>query len=220
MVGKRGASVMVRYTETLEVPGPQTLTALYSDNLQNAAATEVFIFAEDDVEETFVPAFTYHGFRYLEVRGARTTVTEDKVECYFIHTEVTLVGNVTFDSRVMNQLQHNIQWGQLANLMSIPSDCPQRDERKGWLGDAGISVDESLYNFDSGHFYPNFLDLIQDVQAADGSVPDTVPFSYGTRHGDPNWGTALPSIAWAVYDHYGDVAVLQKHYQGIKAWVE
>ena len=187
MTGKRGSSVMVRYTETMELPGPQTLTALYSDNLQNAAATEIFVFAEDDVEETFVPAFTYHGFRYLEVRGARNTITADKVECYFVHSEVTLVGNVTFDNRVMNQLQHNIQWGQLSNLMSLPSDCPQRDERKGWLGDAGISADESLYNFDSGNFYRNFLDLIHDVQAADGSVPDTVPFSYGTRHADPNW---------------------------------
>ena len=265
MTGKRGSSVMVRYTETMELPGPQTLTALYSDNLQNAAATEIFVFAEDDVEESFVPAFTYHGFRFLEVRGARNTITADKVECYFVHTEVTLVGNATFDNRVMDQLQHNLQWGQLANLMSIPSDCPQRDERKGWMGDAGISVDESLYNFDSGNFYPNFLNLIHDVQAADGSVPDTVPFSYGTRHADPNCqqththtlaassqlsntdmyrttkltgqrgpsscavlcrvsptigGTAYPSIAWAVYDHYGDISVLQSSYQGIKAWVE
>ena len=187
MAGRRGSSVMVRYTETLELPGPQTLTMLYSDNLQNAAATDIFIFAEDDVLETFVPSFTIHGFRYLEVRGARNTITADNVTCYFVHSEVTLIGNLTFDNRVMNQLQHNLQWGQLSNLQSIPSDCPQRDERKGWLGDAGISADESLYNFDSGLFYHNFLDLIHDVQAADGSIPDTVPFSYGTRHADPNW---------------------------------
>ena len=84
------------------------------------------------------------------------------------------------------QLQHNIQWGQLSNLASIPSDCPQRDERKGWMGDAGITADEAMYNFDLANFYRNYLNLIHDAQDTDGSVPDTVPFSYGFPKADPN----------------------------------
>jgi len=221
MKGKRGMSVMVRYSETQTLKNnPQVANSLYTENLRLAASTDIFIFGQDDVEETFIPPFTVHGFRYVELRGAKYEVRPENVQCYFTHTETKLVGNFTSSSTVMNQIQHNIQWGQLSNMMSLPSDCPQRDERKGWMGDAGLTIDESLYNFDNSNFYRNFLDLIHDIQTEDGQVSDTVPLTYGRFPADPNWGTAYPTITWMLYDHYGDSSILQKHYAGVKGWTE
>ena len=218
---KRGMSVLVRYSETQSLKNnPQVAESLYTENLRNAASTDIFINGQDDVEETFVPPFTIHGFRYFEVRGAKNELRPEQVQCLFVHTETKMVGNFTHASTVMNQIQHNILWGQLSNMMSLPSDCPQRDERKGWMGDAGLTVDESLYNFDSANFYRNFLDLIHDIQTADGQVSDTVPITYGRFPADPNWGTAYPTIVWYMYDHYGDVSIVQKHYQWVKMWTE
>ena len=159
-------------------------------------------------------------YSYFEVRGAKNELRPEQVECYFTHTETTMVGNFTTSNTIMNQIHHNVQWGQLSNMMSLPSDCPQRDERKGWMGDAGLTVDESLYNFDNANFYRNFLDLIHDIQTDDGQVSDTVPITYGRFPADPNWGTAYPTITWALYDHYGDVSILQKHYAHVKGWTE
>ena len=97
---------------------------------------------------------------------------------------------------------------------------PQRQERKGWLGDAALTVDESLYNFDLIKFYINFLHSIVDSQGNDGSLPDTVPFSDGDYPADPNWGTALPTIAWQLYRHYDDVDILALFYDNIRSYVE
>ena len=104
--------------------------------------------------------------------------------------------------------------------MSLPTDCPQRDERKGWMGDAGLTVNEALYNFDFLKFYLNFLNLIEDVQLPDGSIPDTVPVTFGGYPSDPNWGTALPTITWQLYRHYGDPQILLDHYSSVRAYVE
>ena len=121
LTSKRGSSVLVRYSELMAIPDMRTLTTLYVDNINNAAASEVFIFAEDDVEESFVPSFTIHGFRYIEIRGHRNTITADKMECYFVHSEVALIGNITMNSTVMNQIQHNIQWGQVTHSTQLTS---------------------------------------------------------------------------------------------------
>jgi len=219
--GRRGLAVHIKYSETLQLKNnPQTNNGIYTENLRNAASTDVYIFKSDETLETIEPRFTYHGFRYLEVRGAKHGIDASNVQCYFVHTETTLKGNFTTSNLVMNQVQHNIQWGQLGNLMSLPTDCTQRDERKGWMGDAGLTVDEALFNFELQAFYHNFLTLIHDVQAADGGVPDTVPLTFGQNPADPNWGTAYPTIAWTLYNHYGDAAILNNHFDGLIGWVE
>ena len=221
--GMRGMSLMVRYSESLSqryADNPEVKTSLYTENLRNAAATDMYIFAEDMTYEWFEPPFTVHGFRYVEFRGAMETIRSADVECLLVHSETTLVGNFTSSSHVMNQIQHNTQWGQLSNLMGIPTDCPQRDERKGWMGDAALSVDESLFNFDTPLFYVNFLNEIRDIQKEDGQVPNTVPEANGGFPADPNWGTAYPTILWTLWRHYGDRALLMDHYAGAKKWVE
>lgn len=162
----------------------------------------------------------------------------DDVECPFVHSETTLKGHFSTSNPVVNQIQHNIQWGQLSNIMSLPTDwfvifryqffihtcfllifsSPQRNERRGWMGDAALSVDEALYNFDLIKFYHNFLNLIIDVQRDDGEVPNFVPGN--SYPSDPNWGTALPTITWQVYRHYGDIHTLETYYDHIVAYVE
>ena len=262
--GKNGLSVMMRYAESLTLrDNAQVAVSLYTENLRNAASTDIIIFSEDDTYETFEPPFTVHGFRYLgqptsphtsalcsppivtfspspfvctEFRGAMNGIPGEDVTCMLVHSETTVVGNFTTSNTVMNQIQHNIQWGQLSNMMSIPTDCPQvhshiitphnppctsrlmwlsrwmncadprwcvavyclwcdvqRDERKGWMGDAGLTVDEGLFNFDTAPFYINFLNLIRDVQLDNGQVPNTVPEANAVRTIFPQISHCHPS---------------------------
>ena len=111
-------------------------------------------------------------------------------------------------------------WSQLSNAISLPTDCPQRNERRGWLGDAGLSVDYALSSFALVPFYANFVQLIEDAQDASGAVPDTVPYTVGYQPADPNWGTAYVRIVWALYQHTGDVSFIQQHYDGVKGWID
>ena len=122
LTGKRGQSVQVHYAETMTRSSPQTLTSLYTENLQNAASTDIFIFGEDDVKETFVPPFTQHGFRYLEVRAPRVQypIAPEDIECYFVHSETTLVGNITMASTVMNQIHQSESAEQHADASTTP----------------------------------------------------------------------------------------------------
>jgi len=218
--GRRGMALHIKYSETLALSNPQVDAGLYTENLRQASSIDVYIFKSDDTPEIIEPRFTVHGFRYLELRGAKSSIDANDIQCQFVHSETTAKGNFTSSNAVMNQIQHNILWGQLSNLMSLPTDCAQRDERKGWMGDAGLTVDEALFNFDLAAFYHNFLQLIADDQAPNGGVSDTVPHTYGDNPADPNWATAYPTIAWALYDHYGDLTVVAKHITNITSMVE
>ena len=174
--------------EVLRTPGPQTDNGLYTENLRNAASQDVYIFRGGSVE-TVEANYTIHGFRYFSIQGAPSGASN--VRCFFIHSTTRLIGNITTSNLIMNQIQHNVQWGQLSNSMSLPSDCPQRDERKGWMGDAGLTVDEALFNFDLNMFYENFVYLIEDIQNPDGGVGDTTPLTFGSAPADPNWSLTL-----------------------------
>ncbi|CAF4325997.1 unnamed protein product, partial [Adineta steineri] len=152
--------------------------------------------------------------------GSPVGLSVNDVECPVVHSQTTVKGHFASSNPIINQIQHNVQWGQLGNSMSLPTDCPQRDERKGWMGDAALTVNEALYNFDLIKFYLNFLNLITDIQLADGSIADTVPVTFGGYPSDPNWGTALPTITWQLYRHYNDEQILRDHYSSIRAYVE
>ena len=135
------------------------------------------------------------------------------------------MGNFTTSSSVINQIQQNILWTQIGNTMSLMTDCPQRNERKGWLGDASGSADLSMYNFDFANVYRNHLNLIADEQFDNGGVPVTIPISCcptpdGAPSGDPNWTTAFAWITWMLYEHYGDTSTMAAHYDRIAALFE
>lgn len=191
--GPRGASVVIRYAEILQPPTSQSKIfseMIYTDNLRGAAATDEYILRGDEHWETFEPRFTYHGFRYVQVHEVSwTRSVVEYLEGIVVHSFSPSAGSFDCSSHVINQIQSNILWGQKSNLMSIPTDCPQRDERNGWSGDAALTVDEALFNFKLGSFYTNHLQNILEAQkqAWKGQVPDTVPYTIGSSDGDPKY---------------------------------
>lgn len=219
ITGRKEMTVSTRHAEVLDAPGANGIRyqGLNSANYQIITASDEFII-KGDPHEVLTPVFTYHGFRYISVYANYIQI--ESVVCAAIHSETSLIGNFTSSSAVLNQIQHNIIWSQISNIMSIITDCSQRQERRGWLGDASLSIDEALFNFDLYGLYVNFLQNIADVQHEDGSVPDTAPFSVGGYAADPSWGHAYPEITWRIYQHYNDTAIVRQHYLGVQAWVD
>ncbi len=121
---------------------------------------------------------------------------------------------------LINQIHRNVLWGQLSNLMSIPTDCPQRDERLGWLGDAHLTVEEAIYNFEMAGLYTKWMRDIRDAQKDSGSVPDVVPTHWNLYPADPAWGIACILIPWDVYRYYGDRQILEQNYPMMKSYLE
>ncbi|CAF0861799.1 unnamed protein product [Adineta ricciae] len=212
--------IQMRYGELRYSRGVNGIdfAGLYYENLDSIAVMDTVVL-NGTGNEAFEPLFTSHGFRYLLVNGYNK-ITKNDVECYNAHSETTLIGNFSSSSVVLNQIQHNILWSQLSNSMSLPMGCPQRNDRTGWLGDAGLSVDAALYNFDYIGFYLNFLTMIADNQTPEGAVSDTVPFMTGFLPADPNWGTAYVTITWCLYEHTGDMTILDRYYVGIQKWID
>ena len=193
----RSFVVQMRHSEYLYSQGENGIpfSGIDTENLWAISATDTFVMnGTEGGNEVIEPAFTYHGFRYLLLTGV-DGVDSSQVECYAAHSETTLIGNFTSSSSVLNQIQHNILWSQLSNSVSLPTDCPQRNERRGWMGDAGLSVDEALFNFDLVPFYLGFLQQINDTQLPDGTLSDTVPYTVGGRPADPNWSVLISHSA-------------------------
>jgi alpha-L-rhamnosidase len=171
-------------------------------------------------QETYEPRFTYHGFRYVEVTGYPGTPSLDSLRGQVVHTAVGTVGSFVASKQILNDIQRLIHWSQLTNLFSIPTDCDQRDERQGWMGDAQATAEEAMMNFDMAAFYTNFIRDIRDAQASDGSLPSTVPHKWGLFPGDLGWETAYPLLCWYMWQQYGDRRILQENYEGLKKYVE
>ncbi len=212
--GPRSTAVKLRFAELVYEDG-----TINQENLRGARAEDVYILKGEE-EEVWEPRFTYHGFRYVELTGYPGVPTISAIRGRVVHSAVEPVGSFSCSKPVLNSLQRIIVWGQKTNLHSIPTDCCQRDERMGWMGDAQGTAEEAIYNFDMAAFYTNFLRDIRDVQDEKGTITDTVPHIWGSRPADPAWGTAYPLIAWYVYQYYGDRRILEDHYEGIKTYVE
>jgi alpha-L-rhamnosidase len=156
----------------------------------------------------------------VEVTGYPGAPSLDSLRGKVVNTAVEPTGSFVASNPLLNQIQKIIRWGQSTNLHSVPTDCDQRNERQGWMGDAQVTAEEAMLNFDMAAFYTNFLRDIRDVQGEDGTITDTVPHKYGSRPADPAWGTAYPLIAWYMYQQYGDRRILEEHYEGLKKYVE
>ncbi|OGD26248.1 MAG: hypothetical protein A2V57_09555, partial [Candidatus Aminicenantes bacterium RBG_19FT_COMBO_65_30] len=212
--GPRGTDVRLRFAELLYDDG-----TLNQENLRSAQAEDHYIL-KGEGEETWEPRFTYHGFRYVEVTGFPGTPKLDSVRGRVVHSAVKPIGSFAASKDILNSLQRIITWGQKTNLHGIPTDCDQRDERMGWMGDAQGTAEEAIMNFDMAAFYTNFLRDIRDVQDEKGRITDTVPHIWGSRPADPAWGTAYPLICWYMYQYYGDTRILEEHYDGLRKYVE
>ncbi|MEJ2009484.1 MAG: family 78 glycoside hydrolase catalytic domain, partial [Acidobacteriota bacterium] len=212
--GPRGAKVEMRFSELLYPNGMPN-----RQNLRVAKARDIYILRGKGLE-VYQPHFTYHGFRYVELTGYPGTPTLDTIRGMVVHSDVHTIGNFAASKQILNQIQSLTYWGQLSNLYSIPTDCDQRDERQGWMGDAQVSAPEAMLNFNMAAFYTNFIRDIRDAQKPDGELPDTVPHKYGRYPADPAWGTAYPLLCWYMWQHYGDQRILQENYEGLKKYEE
>jgi len=212
--GPRGAKVRLRFSELIYSNG-----MINRQNLRSAKARDIYILKGSGLEK-YEPHFTYHGFRYVELTGYPGTPSLDTLRGRVVNSAVEATGSFVASKEILNQIQHVIRWGQLSNLHSIPTDCDQRDERQGWMGDAQVTAEEAMMNFDMAAFYTNFVRDIRDAQKPDGEIPDTVPYKYGRYPADPAWGTAYPLICWYMWQQYGDKRILQENYDGLKKYEE
>ena len=212
--GPRGSQVILKFAENLKEDG----TLNFATN-RTAPVNDIYIL-KGDGEEIFQPHFTYHGFRYVELTGFPGVPTMDTIEGYFFHSNIPKVGDFICSNDLINKIHTNIIWGQLSNLMSIPTDCPQRDERHGWMGDAQLAAEEAIFNFDMARFYTKYLRDIQLAQKEDGSLSDVVPPYWPIYPADPAWGAAYAVILWYMYWYYGNIRVLKDHYESLKNYIE
>ena len=212
--GPAGTDVRMKFAEMLYDNG-----MINQENLRGARAEDHYVL-KGDAEETWEPRFTYHGFRYVELSSFPGTPGPETVRGRVVHSAVRPAGNFAASKDILNRLQRIITWGQKTNLHSIPTDCDQRDERMGWMGDAQGTAEEAMMNFDMAAFYTNFVRDMRDVQDEKGRLSDTVPHVWGGERADPAWATAYPLICWYMYQYYGDTRVLEEQYDGLKKYVE
>ena len=211
--GQRGDTVKMRFAENLKSDG-----TVDQENLRKADAEDTYILKGGD-EEKWEPRFTYHGFRYVQMEGFPGTPTLDNILVKVVRSSVDRAGQIETSNEVINKVQSMIWWTEASNLYSVPTDCPQRDERMGWLNDLTVRTEESVYNFQMGRFYTKFLNDIQDTQDEKGTITDTAPFRWGQRPADPVDASYL-LLSWNLYLHYNDKRVIEEHFDSYKAWVD
>ncbi len=213
VAGPRGTHVRIRHAEILNPDG-----TIYTENYRSARVTDTYILKGDGLE-VYEPCFTYRGFRYAEVTGYPGVPARDALVSQVLHSSVAPAGSFTCSDTLINQIQHNTIWGQLSNLHSVPTDCPQRDERLGWTGDAQIFAPTACWNMDMARFFTKWMRDITDSQDPDGTVKNINP-TLISKPASPGWGDAITVIPWTVYTFYGDTRVIEESYEGMKGWVE
>jgi alpha-L-rhamnosidase len=212
--GPKGTTVTMRHAETLNPDG-----SLYVANLRTARATDNYTLKGVGVEE-WEPRFTYHGFRYVEVTGFPGVPTESAIEGHVVHDDMEQAGEFTSSSAMLNKIHRNMFWGIRGNYRSIPTDCPQRDERQGWLGDRGQVSRSESYMFDVAAFYEKWMNDLEDGQKANGSVSDVMPNYWPLYHDDLTWPGTLIFVHGMLYDQYADTRALARGYDSMKKWID
>ncbi|MFH0758652.1 MAG: glycoside hydrolase family 78 protein [Bacteroidota bacterium] len=210
--GKKGDKITLRHAEVLDKEGN-----MYYDNLRAARATDTYIL-KGGGEEVFQPHFTFQGFRYVMVSGYPGELEQENIRGMVIHSDMEPTGTFTCSEPLINQLQHNILWGLKGNFLDVPTDCPQRDERLGWTGDAQVFAPTACFNMNAATFYMKWLKDMAADQAENGAIGDVIPNVLG-EGGKTGWADAGVVIPWVVYLNYGDVSVLQNQYESMKKWI-
>ena len=209
-----GTEITLGHAEMLKADG-----TIYTNNLRGAPSIDRYI-CKGTGTEIWQPRFTYHGFRYVEVTGLPTDPGTDAVTGIVIGAATPQAGQFTCSDPRVNQLESNIQWSQRGNYFSVPTDCPQRDERMGWMGDAQVFVKTATYNADVAAFFSKWLVDVDDARSAEGAFSDVSPNDHPGRPGAPGWGDAGVICPWTIYQAYGDKRILEEHLPSMIQWVE
>ncbi|MBR0057539.1 MAG: family 78 glycoside hydrolase catalytic domain [Kiritimatiellae bacterium] len=238
--GKPGAKISIRFAEMLNPDG-----TLYTANYRSARSTDTYVCGRAvgaslpdrresaagaslpgrDIStkcppETYEPHFTFHGFRYIELSGDFAVPPEcADVTGVVIHTDMARTGRFECSDPLANRLWSNLNWGHVGNYVDVPTDCPQRDERLGWTGDAQVFVRTAAFNRDVAAFMAKWQRDLDDGQRADGAYPDVAPNVLGTQGGHCGWGDAGVICPWTMYLMYGDTGILRDHYGSMSRWV-
>jgi alpha-L-rhamnosidase len=212
--GKRGQKVQLRFAESLKADGE-----LFTANLRDAKVTDVYTLKGEGVE-TWQPSFVYHGFRYVEVTGFPGTPTINDFEGKLIYDALETTGSFTTSSPVINSIYKNAWWGIASNYKGMPVDCPQRNERQPWLGDRVMGAMGETYLFDNAKLYAKWMQDIEESQTVEGAIPDVAPAFWNYYSDDVTWPAAFITISNHLYNQFGDITPIQKHYASMKKWME
>lgn len=212
-----GAVITMRHAEVLNPDG-----TIFTENLRSAKATDQYT-VRGGGPETFGPPFTYHGFRYVEVTGVKHKPSPNQLTGLVANSAPAEVGSFDCSDPMLTKLMQNILWTQRGNMQSVPTDCPQRDERLGWMGDILAFTQSACFNMDMAAFYTKWLADVRDAQADDGRFGDFSPHPFDPNvrfSGTPAWGDAGIVVPWNAYQNYGDTRILADQFDAAKRWVD
>lgn len=231
VTGKKGQILTLRYGEELnqeelvnkdDVPG-----TIWTENLLTAEATDYYVLKGNEEEEIFEPEFVFHGFRYVQITGIDEALPIEDVQGIVLSSDLERTGTFSCSNELLNQYYQNTLWSQKSNFLDNPMDCPQRDERHGWAGDAQIFSLTAAYNMNVFAFYRKFLHEERSIQSEGGSFADMIPRNFGTDWDGTGgaasnncWGDAPVVITWNLYIQYGDVSIVKENYDSLCKWVD
>jgi alpha-L-rhamnosidase len=221
--GQTGQTVELIHAEVLDSQGN-----FYRENIR-AAQQRIQYTLKGGESEVFEPHFTFQGFRYVQLKNFSGEVSLDDFTGVVLHSSLERTGNFECSEPLINQLHHNILWGQKGNFLDVPTDCPQRDERMGWTGDAQVFVRTASYLMNTAPFFTKWLRDLKADQTPEGGVPFYIPNlkeSYSiesnwgeTHHSSAAWGDAAVICPWTIYEMYGDKRLLAQQYESMKKWI-
>ena len=212
--GPAGTEVKLRFAEVTNDDG-----TLYLANIRGAKVTDTYTL-KGGGREVYEPRFTYHGFRYVEITGFPGEPTLDTLIGCVVHDDVAPAGSFACSNPLVNQIHQNIVWGTRGNYRSMPTDCPQRDERQGWLGDRSEESRGETYLFQVAPLYAKWVQDMDDAQNDAGSVPDVAPSYFPIYSDNVTWPSSFIIVPGSLYDQYGDLGPIAKRYDGMKQWIE
>jgi alpha-L-rhamnosidase len=211
--GPAGRKITLHHAEVLDKEGN-----MYYANLRTAKQLVEYLLKGEGTE-VYEPHFTFQGFRFVKVSGLGKMPEKDQITGIVLHSDMPPAGDFACSDPLLNQLQHNIQWGLMGNFVDVPTDCPQRDERMGWTGDAQVFAPTACYNRDAATFYTKWLKDVALDQFPNGSVPHVIPDVLKSG-GSTGWADVTVVVPWTLYRQYGDKRILERQYASMKAWID
>jgi alpha-L-rhamnosidase len=212
--GNPGRKITLRFAERLSPDG-----SIYTVNLRGAIATDTYICGGRGTE-VWEPRFTFHGFQYVEVTGLTGAPSKDTITGVALSSATADAGDLVCSDPMLNRLVKNTYWTQRANFIDIPTDCPQRDERLGWMGDAQVYIRTATLHEDVQAFFTKWLVDVEDGQRKDGEFPMVAPVKVAGDDGGPAWADAGVICPWTIYDVYGDTRILEQHYSSMARFID